>query len=328
MNANDPDDTSIMHLPSRNVQASAAATTHGAVIEVYENGLSFVDHIGLMRGYLSSGGFLGILGAALGVYVTVQLGAYWLLLIQLFLVFIALLFIQVDWVGYRYEPVLFDRSSAKVHVFKSLGLSWWQWGWNIFGRPKSEVQSFEWDCVEAEVVSLTIFTGQIPRRECSLVLSIKNEPGGAVEIQRVGVGPTFGYGDTSGAIERWEYIRRLMEKRGPVWAPGEYRFKDFGTGFWESLAIGQPLIGPGCGMNWRKGPLIWMFGVITLIAFPLTAYAGLCRYASYRFKRAPVWPQSVKLSVGAGPFDDAAAAAIHEAAGRKGKEIRHKAGRS
>lgn len=317
-----------MRLPSRADQVSAIAATHGAVIEVYENGLSFVDQVSVMRGYLSSGGFLGLVGAALGVHVTIQLGASWLLLVQLFLAFIALLFIQVDWVGYRYEPVLFDRSSAKVHIFKSLGLPWWQWGWNIFGRPKSEVQSFDWGCVEAEVVSFTIFTGQIPRRECSLVLSIKNEPGGDVEIQRVGVGPTFGYGDTSGAIERWEYVRRLMEKQGPVWVPGEYRFKDFGTGFWESLTMGQPLIGPGCGMNWRKGPLIWMLGVIALIAFPLTAYAGLCRYASYRFKRTPVWPRSIKRSVGAGPFDDVAAAAVHEATGRKGKKVQHKVGRS
>jgi len=311
MNIDESSRTSIMHLPSRTKEASAIATTHGAVIEVYENGLSFVDQVGLMRGYLSSGGFLGLVGVALGVYVSVKLGASWLLLFQLFLLYIALLFIQIDWVGYRYEPVLFDRSSAKVHIFKSMGLPWWQWGWNIFGRPKSEVQSFDWDCVEAEVVSFTIFTGQIPRRECSLVLSIKNEPGGAVEIQRVGVGPTFAYGDTSGAIERWEYIRRLMERCGPVWTPDEYRFRDFGTGFWESVTIGQPLIGPGCGANWRKGPLVWMLGLLALIAFPITAYAGMCRYISFRLKRRPRWPESVKLSVGAGPFDDATAASIH-----------------
>ncbi|MEN5206806.1 DUF6708 domain-containing protein [Stenotrophomonas terrae] len=311
MNTDESSRTSIVHLPSRTNRASATATTHGAVIEVYENGLSFVDQVGLMRGYLSSGGFLGLVGVALGIYASVRLGSSWLILPQLFLFFIALLFIQIDWVGYRYEPVLFDRSSAKIHIFKSIGLPWWEWGWNIFGRPKSEVQSFDWDCVEAEVVSFTIFTGQIPRRECSLVLSIKNEPGGAVEIQRVGVGPTFGYGDTSGAIERWEYIRRLMERRGPVWTPDEYRFRDFGTGFWESVTIGQPLIGPGCGANWRKGPLVWILGLMALVAFPITAYAGMCRYISFRMKRRPTWPEIVKLSVGAGPFDDATATAIH-----------------
>ena len=322
MDADESSRASIIHLASRTNQASATATTRGAVIEVYENGLSFVDQVGLMRGYLSSGGFLGLVGVALGVYASVKLGASWLLLLQLLLLFIALLFIQIDWVGYRYEPVLFDCSSAKVHIFKSMGLPWWQWGWNIFGRPKSKVQSFDWDCVEAEVVSFTIFTGQIPRRECSLVLSIKNEPGGAAEIQRVSVGPVFGYGDTSGAIERWEYVRRFMEGSGPVWTPDEYRFRDFGTGFWESVTIGQPLIGPDCGANWRKGPLVGTFGLLSLIAFPITAYAGICRYISYRLKRTLTWPESVKLSVGAGPLDDASVMAIHRANAGSNKVLR------
>ena len=311
MNIDECNGNSIIQLPPRIRQASAKATTHGAVIEVYENGLAFVDQIGVVRGYLSSAGIVGLGAVVLGICLSIKMGASWSMLFDFFLLFVAFLFIQIDWVGYRYEPVLFDRLSGKVHIFKSLGLPWWQWGWNLFGRPKSEVQSFEWSSVEAEVVSFTIFTGQIPRRECSLVLSIKNEPGGTVEIQRVGIGPTFAYGDTRGAIERWEYIRRFMERRGPVWTPDEHRFRDFGTGFWESVTIGQPLIGPGCGANWRKGPLVWTLGLLALIAFPITAYAGMCRYISYRLKRRPMWPESVKLSVGAGPFDDATATAIH-----------------
>lgn len=49
------------------------------------------------------------------------------------LLWLALLFIQVDWVGFRYEPVLLNRALGKVHVFKSMGLPWWQWGWKLWG---------------------------------------------------------------------------------------------------------------------------------------------------------------------------------------------------
>lgn len=213
---------------------------------------------------------------------------------------------QSDFVGFRYEPVLFDRAAGKVHIFKSLGLPWWQWGWNMFGKPRSEVQSFDWNCVDAEVYSFTIFTGQVPRRESTLILSIKDAPGSSREIQRVGVGPTFAYGDVVGPMERWEYVRQFMQGEGPVWARGETRFQDFGVTFWESLTLAQPLVGPGCGVHWRKGPLMWVFGLVFLIFMPLTAYFGLVRYASYRLKRKPTWPSDVQASIGRGPLSDAA----------------------
>ena len=275
-------------------------------MDVYEHGISFVDQMSAMRGYASSCGWVGVFSSALGLYISFFVtGLSWVTILQFALLFVFLLFVQTDWVGYRAEPVLFDQAARKVHVFKSLGLPWWQWGWNVFGRPRCEVQSYDWDCAGAEIVSYTIFTGQVPRREASLVLTIADRPGSPVEIHRVGVGPSFGFGNQSGPVERWEYIRRMMEGVGPVWTPGDSRYQDFGVSLGEALTIAQPLIGPGSRQYWKKGPAMWLLGAISLIALPLTAYIGLNRYISYRLQRKPRWPVEVLQSVGAGPFTDA-----------------------
>ena len=295
-----------LKLPVKSYQASPRSFTHGGVMDVYEHGISFVDQMSAMRGYASSCGWVGVFSSALGLYISFFVtGVSWVTILQFALLFVFLLFVQTDWVGYRAEPVLFDRPARKVHVFKSLGLPWWQWGWNVFGRPRCEVQSYDWDCVSAEVVSYTIFTGQVPRREASLVLTISDRPGSPVEIQRVGVGPSFGFGNQPGPVERWEYIRRMMEGVGPVWTPGESRYQDFAVSLGEALTIAQPLIGPGSHQYWKKGPAMWLLGTISLIALPLTAYIGLNRYISYRLQRKPRWPAEVLHSVGAGPFTDA-----------------------
>ncbi len=298
--------SSAQMLPEGNRQASPRACTHGGVLDVYEHGISFVDQISAMRGYASSCGWVGALTTVFGLYISFFVtGFSWVTILQFVLLFVFLLFIQVDWVGYRAEPVLFDRRGKKVHIFKSLGLPWWQWCWNIFGRPRYEVQSFDWDCIRAEVVSYTIFTGQVPRRESSLVLTISDRPGGTLEVQRVGVGPSFGYGNNSGPVERWEFVRRMMEGTGPVWSASESRYRDFAVSLGEALTIAQPLIGPGSDQYWKKGPAMWLLGTISLIALPLTVYIGLNRYLSYRLQRKPKWPPEVLDSLGAGPFTDA-----------------------
>lgn len=320
---------SLLQLPPLGTSATSRSSSHGGVIEVYENGFAFVDQVGLMRGYLSSSGIIGLFVVCFGLFVSFRMGAFdWLSLLLVFMLFVFLLFVQTDWIGYRYEPVLFDRGSGKVHIFKSLGLPWWQWGWNLIGRPKFEVQTFDWACVEGQVSTFTIFTGQVARRESSLVLSIKDGPNGLVEIQRVGVGPSFAYGDTVGPVERWEYVRRAMRGEGPIWAKGEVRYQDFGVSFSEALTLGQPLIGPGSAKNWRRGPLMWLLGAASLVFFPITAYLGMNRYISYCLKRRPVWPGSIKASIGAGPFNEATLASLEESLMLSGEKSKRKVKKS
>ena len=295
-----------LKLPERHRQASSRPSSHGGVLDVYEYGVSFVDQISAMRGYASTGGWVGLFTVGFGLYLSFFVfGFSWMTVSELVMLLIVLSFIQSDWVGFRAEPVLFDCRAGKVHIFKSIGLPWWQWCWNIFARPRFEVQSYNWDCVNAEVVSYTIFIGQVPRQEASLVITISDHPGGALEIQRVGVGPSFGFGNQSGPVQRWEFVRRMMEGVGPVWTPSEARYQDFAVTLGEALTIAQPLIGPGSRQYWKKGPAMWLLGTVSLIALPLTAFIGLNRYVSYRLQRKPRWPAEVLQSVGAGPFTDA-----------------------
>ncbi|KAG1241733.1 hypothetical protein G6F68_016528 [Rhizopus microsporus] len=143
--------SSALKLPERNHQASSRASTNGGVLDVYEFGISFVDQKSDMRGYASSGGWVGLFTVGFGLYISLfVMGFSWVAVLELVLLLIVLALIQSDWVGYRAEPVLFDSRARKVHIFKSIGLPWWQWCWNIFARPRCEVQSYDWECYLAE----------------------------------------------------------------------------------------------------------------------------------------------------------------------------------
>lgn len=285
-------------LPPLGVQCSHDASTVGGVVRVYPEGLAFVDQLGAMRGYLSSFGILSL--PLLIAMVTLGVSAgYWLpLVVVFFMLWMALVFIQVDWVGFRYEPVLLNRAWGKVHVFKAKGLPWWQWGWKLWGRTRYEIATYDWSCVRAEVVEFTIFTGQIPRRESGLVFAITDVAGGSNVVQRFGVGPSLGYGDLKLPMERWEHLRRFMRFEGPIWTPKDSLYEDLGVKFWPSFWLFQPLFG-GESAAWRPTGLFGYIGGVAMLFFlPITAYIGLVRYLSFRMKREPAWSREILDSLG------------------------------
>jgi len=59
-----------LKLPERNRQASSRASTHAGVFDVYEFGISFVDQMSAMRGYASSGGWVGLFTVGFGLYIS------------------------------------------------------------------------------------------------------------------------------------------------------------------------------------------------------------------------------------------------------------------
>jgi hypothetical protein len=295
---NPPNGQAVALLPPAFVQSSHDASTGGGVVSVYPEGLAFVDQLGAMRGYLSSFGILALPLMIAMVVMGVSAG-YWLPLIMVaIMLWLALLFIQVDWVGFRYEPVLLNRALGKVHVFKATGLPWWQWGWKLWGRTRYEIDTYEWSCVRAEVVEFTIFTGQIPRRESGLVFAITDVPGGRDVVQRFGVGPSFGYGDLQAPVERWEHVRRFMRHEGPAWTLNDSLYQDWGVKFWPSFWLFQPLFGDDAAAWRRKGLFAWIGGVAMLFFLPITAYFGVVRYISYRLKREPSWGREILASLG------------------------------
>lgn len=323
---NPPNGQAVGLLPAASVQSSHHANTGGGVVRVYPDGLAFVDQLGAMRGYLSSFGLLA-LPLAIAMLIMGISNGWWLPLIMVVtLLWLALLFIQVDWVGFRYEPVLLNRDLGKVHVFKAMGLPWWQWGWKLWGNSRYEIDTYDWSCVRAEVVEFTIFTGQISRRESGLVFAITDVPGGRDVVQRFGVGPSFGYGDLESPVQRWEHIRRFMRHEGAAWTLMESLYEDWGVAFWSSFWLLQPLFDDRAVAWRRKGILAWMAGVGMLFFLPFTAYMGLVRYLSYRLKREPVWGRDILASLG-GPaltHEQLSDLALTDAKGKPSKGSKHR----
>ena len=293
-------------LPESGTSVHRSPHTGGAVLRVYPNALAFVDHIGTMRGYMASLGLMGLPLAVLGMAGMAAQGWWGLLtsLVLLSLVFLAC--IQIDFVGFRYQPVLVNRGLGKVHVFVSHMLPWWQWFWKLWGRSGWEVQTYDWRCIRAEVIQFTIFSGQVPRRESALVFAVTDAPGSNKVIQRFGVGPTSAYGDIDSMLRRWEHIRRFMQGEGPVWVAGDAKFQDFAVSFWDAATFLQPLFNPMFkdlreqARHWW----IWPLGVAALIGLPLTVPIGLVRWLSYKLNAEPVWPREVLQSLGGAELSD------------------------
>jgi hypothetical protein len=294
-------------LPPSTASVHTSPITGGAVLKVYPNALAFVDQIGAMRGYLAANALMGLPLTTLGIMDGARDGMWWGVAFLVPLALVLLAFVQIDFVGFRYQPVLVNRGLGQVHVFVGQMLPWWQWFWKLWGRSGWEVQTYDWRCIRAEVIQFTIFAGQVPRRESALVFAVTDAPGSNKVIQRFGVGPTSAYGDIDSLVRRWEHIRRFMQGEGPVWVAGDAKFEDFAVSFWDAATFMQPLFNP-MFKDLRDSPRhwwwIWPLGVAALIGLPLTAPLGIVRWLSYKLNAEPVWPKDVLQSLGGAELSD------------------------
>jgi hypothetical protein len=313
-------------LPPSTVSVHRSPSATGAILKVYPEALAFVDQLAVVRGYLAANGLIGLPLTVLFLANLWGDGRWILAAVTLIIALVLLAFVQIDFVGFRYAPVLVDRRLNRVHVFVPHMLPWWQWFWKLWGRSGWEVQSYDWDCIRAEVVQFTIFSGQIPRRESALVFAVTESPGNTKVIQRFGVGPTSAYGEMDSLLRRWEHIRRFMEERGPAWAKGDAKFSDFGIDFWDAATFMQPLFNPvfadlreGGGHWW-----IWPLGILALVGLPLTVPLGMVRWLSHRANAEPVWPRDVVASLGSELSDADLDREIARASGTAGKAKRRR----
>lgn len=292
-------------LPSSDRKLPVPGSVSGAVRRVYPQALEIVDHAAAMGGYASSLGCLFLSLALFLLCLGFLFGMVSLIAFAIFKIWISLIFIQVDWAGFRSHPVLVNRVTGKVHVFTSGLLPWWQWGWNLWGRPPCEVRSYDWDLIRGEIVQVSVFTGQIVRREQGLVFAVTESPGSPNVVERFGVGTMDGYGLVDGLLSRWEFIRAFMRNEGPLWRPGDGLYAEESESFWESLLFLQPIHWLVTDSSTRGQWWMWPLGLLMLTGLPLTAYIGLMRYLSGRFKREPVWPKEVMDTLGGQPLTEA-----------------------
>jgi hypothetical protein len=193
--------------------------------KVYPHGIQFIDQMADAGGIMAAiAGVLGITFLAFSFKLFASAGptsglAWWALAMG----WVPLLFFaRLDFVGYRYQPVLFNRALGKVHVFLDEGTAIWEF-WRWFGFTHHSIHTYDWSCVRAEVAELTVLgSANLPRREMLLMLAFTESPGSHKVVARVGVGYTDRYVGTEAAEQRFEHIRRYMQHQGPPLAPGDH----------------------------------------------------------------------------------------------------------
>lgn len=295
-------------LPPASQSASGSARSHDSVVAVYPQGISFIDELGAMEGFLTIIGGLGALLPIWAIYEEAIRGRLdWFFTGALLL---CGLILRADTIAYRYQPVLFNRATGKVHCFVSEGITWWKL-WQF--KPASHIQTWDWSCIRGEVVEFTVIGGAgAPRRNYALICAVVDQPGSRKVVARFGVGMSYPW-SADPMVERWEHLRRYMRNEGPPLAPGDALFHDSSLGgFWSSLLFLQPLFTPGA-KEWWSGRVFggaWWFSIPIGLAFVIiiwfTVPAGLLRWLSHVAKREPKWPAEILASVGGAALDAAA----------------------
>jgi hypothetical protein len=294
-------------LPPLDRSASDTPNSGGSIRAVYANGIELIDQLATIDGMFAGAMWTGSFGfIAILVYLAHDTPGAWfffspLVLLALFGVFLG----RADSVGWRYQPVLFDKDAQKVHVFTDLGSPWWE-VWRLVGGTRCRVDSFDWACARGEVAEVVVMGGaNLPRKEYALTLAITDAPGSRDVIARFGVGFTAGYDDGQTQVARWEHIRRYMRGEGPALTPGDALYIDDSKEHWiGAFTSGQPLLGPGSKIWWTGEGLhgAWFltipFGLAFLVILPLTLPYSLIRWTVRRFKGTPRWPTDILASVG------------------------------
>lgn len=294
-------------LPPVDRAACDTPNSGGSVRAVYANGIEFIDQMATIDGMFAGAMWSAALGFAW--FLTWGYGEFpgaWPMHILLLLFVLVLLAIgRADSVGWRYQPVLFDKVAQKVHVFTDMGTPWWE-VWRLLGGTRCRIDSFDWTCARGEVAEVVVMGGaNLPRKEYALTLAITDAPGSRDVVARFGVGFTAGYDDGQTQVARWEHIRRYMRGEGPALTPGDELYPDDSEEHWiGAFTSGQPLLGPGSKVWWTGEGLhgAWFltipFGLAFLLILPLTLPYSLIRWMVRRFKGTPRWPEHILASVG------------------------------
>ena len=294
-------------LPPINHAASDTPNSGGSVRALYANGVEFIDQMATIDGMFAGAAWTAALGfIATFIFLTHDAPGFIPYALPFALISLLLLSLgRADSVGWRYQPVLFDKVAQKVHVFTDLGSPWWE-VWRLLGGTRFRIDSFDWACARGEVAEVVVMGGaNLPRKEYALTLAITDAPGSRDVIARFGVGFTAGYDDGQTQVARWEHIRRYMCDEGPALTPGDELYPDDSKEHWiGAFTSGQPLLGPGSKIWWTGEGLrgAWFltipFGLAFLVILPLTLPYSLIRWTVRRFKGTPRWPTDILASVG------------------------------
>jgi hypothetical protein len=98
-------------LPFGNDPVSTHASRHGSVVAAYSHGITFIDQLGAMKGYLT---LIAVWGAVIPVAALIVFPGIDCPMLALLIV--CFLMLRRDTIGSRYQPTLFNRATGKIHV--------------------------------------------------------------------------------------------------------------------------------------------------------------------------------------------------------------------
>ncbi|WP_343074218.1 DUF6708 domain-containing protein [Chitinivorax tropicus] len=220
---------------------------------------------------------------------------------------VAVVFGRLDLFSYRDEPILFNRASRKLHIFRR------RFKWTRpFSRWPVVIDTYDWDCVRGEVKGGAVLMGTVPTTRFQLYLAIADRPGSDTIIDRVPVGsPSLGKDHFQ---PLWEHIRQYMEADGPPLQAGDSLSRHTQFSHRMAWAAGFFFLDPDY-KNQVPSRLGRAIGITTnLLIAPFAMIPGLLAWLSGLSGRDPWWPDDVLAAAGGPPLSEPAALALRPAA--------------
>jgi hypothetical protein len=308
-----------VRLPPITESASTTSSSGGMVYKAFPHGLMFGDQMSLMAG---GGLFLAavlafplsmhlIFGGNSLVYdmyssigdaepfAVVSLVILAVLMLGMSPFF--LLVILEDLIGFRFATsALFDRNAGKVHIFSDLCMPWAPWRYGL--------KSYDWQCVRADIDTLTMFGGPIVRREAGLRCVIMDRPGGDKVVDEFVLGINMPATKVQPLLDTWEHVRRFMQREGPLFAdqhdtPNPYLGRQ---SLWRHmLTVAKfELYGTKDMLRIAKedkdfsAAFAGLLGIILIPFLWIPMLWGFLPWLSGLAKREPTWPAEIIASVG------------------------------
>ncbi|MBB5018268.1 hypothetical protein HNQ59_001556 [Chitinivorax tropicus] len=269
---------------------------------------------GIMGGII---GLLGFSGALLAAYFIFTSLTKKLIISELFFLFVFLIAVfiflcaavaafRLDLFSYRDEPILFNRASRKLHIFRR------RFKWTRpFSRWPVVIDSYDWDCVRGEVKGGAVLMGTVPTTRFQLYLAIADRPGSDTIIDRVPVGgPSLGKDHFQ---PLWEHIRQYMEADGPPLQAGDSLSRHTQFSHRMAWSADFSFLDPDYKNQVPSRFDRIFFTTLSLLAFPFTFWMGLFTWLSQLSGRDPWWPDDVLAAAGGPPLSEPAALALRPA---------------
>jgi hypothetical protein len=300
----------------RNKEACGQPRGNSAVNAVYPDAMEiagFTSAAGV-KGMGVFAGLFGLVGAAFGwqfgfMILTdargYALAAAFFTLFGLVALGVAITFFRLDLFTYRDEPILFNRKTRKVHLFRRrtrMTKPWQPW--------PLVIDTYDWDCITGEIHGgLQLVGGSLPALRYRLLAAVSDAPTGPGRktkvIDRFLLGMEESYQDD--CVARWEHIRRYMEEDGPPLQGGERLALT--RGFSHRLALargGLWVLLPDFYKDFAKHPTSLSLGtLVQVLLSPLLIFFAVFRWLAEISSRAPWWPQEILEAAGGKPLPEA-----------------------